>query len=63
MFGCSGNSDEASQESADAQGGESIQLQIFAANSLSKAMEEAQAAYTEANPDVTFADTQYKSSG
>lgn len=63
MFGCSGNSDEASQESSDAQGGESVQLQILAANSLSKAMEEAQAAYTEANPDVTFADTQYKSSG
>lgn len=63
MFGCSSASDDSAQEGAEAEGGESVQLQIFAANSLSKAMEEAQAAYTEANPNVTFADTQYKSSG
>ena len=42
---------------------EEVQLQIFAANSLSKAMEEAQALYTQQNPNVTFADTQYKASG
>lgn len=77
MFGCSSSSDSSSTESSDATSeateqaeeatsedtGEAVELQIFAANSLSKAMEEAQAAYTEANPNVTFADTQYKSSG
>lgn len=43
---------------------EDVQLQIFAANSLSKAMEEAQAAYIEDGHDnVSFADTQYKASG
>lgn len=63
MFGCGGNSDESSQDGAEAESSETMQLQIFAANSLSKAMEEAQAAYTEANPGITFADTQYKSSG
>ena len=40
-----------------------MQLQIFAANSLSKALAEAQELYTKQNPNVTFADTQYKSSG
>jgi len=78
LFGCSsGSSDaesdaaeeateqteEATEEAAVEETGEAVELQIFAANSLSKAMEEAQAAYTEANPNVTFADTQYKSSG
>ncbi|MCR5844977.1 MAG: molybdate ABC transporter substrate-binding protein [bacterium] len=42
---------------------EDVTLQIYAANSLSKAMEEAQALFTEQHPNVTFADTQYKSSG
>lgn len=40
-----------------------MQLQIFAANSLSKALDEVQSLYTQNNPDVTFADTQYKASG
>jgi molybdate transport system substrate-binding protein len=43
--------------------GEKVELQIFAANSLTKAMAEAQELYTKQNPNVTFADTQYKSSG
>ena len=73
LFGCSSSSssDESAatdEAAASADGtasadGEAVELQIYAANSLSKAMEEAQAAYTEANPNVTFADTQYKSSG
>lgn len=43
---------------------EDVQLQIFAANSLSKAMEEAQEAYiADGHDNVSFADTQYKSSG
>lgn len=40
-----------------------VTLQIFAANSLSKAMEEAQSLYTESHPWVHFSDTQYKGSG
>ncbi|MCL1847834.1 MAG: molybdate ABC transporter substrate-binding protein [Coriobacteriia bacterium] len=40
-----------------------VQLQIFAANSLEKALPEVQALYTAAHPNVTFADTQFKGSG
>ncbi len=39
------------------------ELQIFAANSLEKALPVVQELYTAANPDVTFADTQFKASG
>jgi molybdate transport system substrate-binding protein len=39
------------------------ELQIFAANSLEKALPEVQNLYTEAHPEVTFADTQFKASG
>lgn len=39
------------------------ELEIYAANSLSEAMDEAQKAYTEKNPNITFADTQYEASG
>ena len=43
---------------------EAVELQVFAANSLSKAMEDIQAAYIADGHDyVTFADTQYKASG
>ena len=42
---------------------EAVQLQIFAANSLSKALAEVQELYTQTHGWVTFADTQYKSSG
>ena len=38
-------------------------LQIFAANSLEKALPEVQKLYTEQHPEVTFADTQFKASG
>lgn len=58
LAGCGNNSSSSSDESA-----ESVELQIFAANSLTKAMDEVQALYTEENPQVTFADTQYLSSG
>ena len=40
-----------------------VELQIFAANSLEKALPEVQALYTEQNPHVTFADSQFKGSG
>lgn len=39
-----------------------VELQVFAANSLEKAMPEVQALYTE-KTGVTFADTQFKASG
>lgn len=53
----------AASASSAAASGKAVELQIFAANSLTKAMAEAQALYTKDNPNVTFADTQYKSSG
>ena len=68
LFGCSSNtastgSSSASSSSSAATTTQTAQLQIFAANSLSKAMDEAQQLYTSQNPGVTFADTQYKASG
>ena len=42
---------------------EKVVLQIFAANSLEKALPEVQALYTAAHPNVTFEDTQFKASG
>jgi len=45
-------------ESADA-----VTLQIFAANSLEKALPLVQDLYTAQHPEVTFADTQFKGSG
>lgn len=67
MVGCSSGqkSEEATDEKAATETtAEAVELQVFAANSLSKAMEEVQAAYIEdGHSNVTFADTQYKSSG
>lgn len=42
---------------------EPITMQVFAANSLSKAMDAVQTLYKQDHDWVTFADTQYKSSG
>lgn len=67
MAGCSSEqkSEEVTDEEATTETtAEPVELQVFAANSLSKAMEEVQAAYIEdGHSNVTFADTQYKSSG
>lgn len=67
MVGCSSEqkSEEATDEKAATETtAEPVELQVFAANSLSKAMKEVQAAYIEdGHSNVTFADTQYKSSG
>ncbi len=68
LAGCGGGSASSSKAasssaSSSANSGQAVQLQIYAANSLSKAMAEAQTLYTKKNPNVTFADTQYKSSG
>ena len=67
MVGCS--SEQKAEEVTDEKAAteptaEPVELQVFAANSLSKAMEEVQAAYIEdGHSNVAFADTQYKSSG
>jgi len=53
------NNEPANTESQPA----AIELQIFAANSLEKALPEVQALYTAQNPQVTFKDTQFKGSG
>lgn len=67
MAGCSSGqkSEEVTDEKATTETtAEPVELQVFAANSLSKAMEEVQAAYIEdGHSNITFADTQYKSSG
>lgn len=72
LVGCGSNSSSSAASSSAsasasassaAASGESVELQIFAANSLTKALAEAQDLYTQQNPNVTFADTQYKSSG
>jgi molybdate transport system substrate-binding protein len=70
LAGCSSNNSSTEQKSSDtkteqtSQTAEKVELQIFAANSLSKAMEEVQKAYIEdGHSNVSFADTQYKASG
>lgn len=65
MFGCSSSQPAAEEQQTEEQTTteEAVELQIFAANSLSEAMDEVQALYTEENPNVTFADTQYEASG
>ncbi len=59
LAGCGGNSGSgnAGQDAKHA-----VELQVFAANSLEKALPEVQALYTE-QTGVTFADTQFKASG
>ncbi|HIT52207.1 MAG TPA: molybdate ABC transporter substrate-binding protein [Candidatus Aveggerthella excrementigallinarum] len=70
LAGCSSNTAEesSSAESANTEEpatapADAIELQLFAANSLSEAMDAVQALYTESHPEVTFADTQYEASG
>jgi molybdate transport system substrate-binding protein len=67
LAGCSSSSSSssssASSSSSDSSASTStVELQIFAANSLSKAMNEVQELYTK-ETGVTFADTQYEASG
>ena len=73
LFGCAASDTETkadepattpeTETKADEPAGEPVKLQIFAANSLTKAMDEAQELYTSQNPNVTFGDTQYEASG
>lgn len=62
LTGCAGGSTEAGSASGPAAQEDVIELQIFAANSLEKAMNEVQELYTE-QTGVAFADTQYEGSG
>ncbi|MGI6104614.1 MAG: molybdate ABC transporter substrate-binding protein [Raoultibacter sp.] len=60
LTGCSSGNNKEAESTTEK---EAIELSIFAANSLEKAMPEVQALYTEKNPEITFADTQFKGSG
>ena len=74
LAGCSSNATEestaessssatASTEGSSSEAAEAVELQIFAANSLSEAMDKVQELYSETHEGVTFADTQYEASG
>ncbi len=68
LFGCSSTeqkSPDAQQSAAPAkeEKHEAVELQLFAANSLSKAMDAVQQLYVKDHSWVTFKDTQYLSSG
>lgn len=66
LFGCSSNetkADEPKAEEPKAESHEAVELQLFAANSLSKAMDAVQQLYAQDHDWVTFKDTQYLSSG
>lgn len=54
LAGCSGSNTNSAEK---------VELEIYAANSLTDAMTEAQEAYTKAHPEVTFADSQFEASG
>ena len=66
LAGCSGNktSEPAGSDasSAKASSKKAVELQVFAANSLEKALPEVQELFTE-QTGTTFADTQFKASG
>lgn len=65
LFGCA--QEEKKEEPKEAtpteEKHEAVELQVFAANSLTKALAEVQELYVKDHDWVTFADTQYKSSG
>lgn len=65
LTACGGNTstDSSATDSSAVEAPAAVELQIFAANSLEKALPEVQALYTQQNPHVTFADTQFKGSG
>ncbi|MDO4502021.1 MAG: molybdate ABC transporter substrate-binding protein [Coriobacteriia bacterium] len=67
LTGCGGSGGSAGGTTSGGSGAgaaqEAVELQIFAANSLEKAMTEVQKYYTSLHPEVTFADSQFKASG
>lgn len=62
LAGCGGDTPATNSGSNDQDSKEAVELQVFAANSLEKAMPEVQELYTE-KTGVTFPDTQFKASG
>lgn len=62
LVGCS-SSQQKTESTQQTEQHEAVELQIFAANSLSKAMDAVQQLYTQDHSWVTFSDTQYLSSG
>lgn len=63
LAGCSSSATDQGSAQTAANGDEpAVELQVFAANSLEKALPEVEALYTE-KTGVTFSDTQYKGSG
>ena len=67
LFGCASGEPKADEsqksEEPKAEQHEAVELQLFAANSLSKAMDAVQQLYAQDHDWVTFKDTQYLSSG
>ncbi len=74
LAGCSGSSNSGSSDksssssssttsSSSTSGSAAVELQVYAANSLQKALPEVQDLYTKANSNVTFKDTQFEASG
>ena len=64
LVGCSSGSSSSTSTTKESEpvATESVELQVFAANSLEKALPEVQKLYTE-KTGVTFSDTQFKASG
>lgn len=69
LFGCSSGDQKAAESKPEepkaeqTENHEAVELQLFAANSLSKAMDAVQQLYAQDHSWVTFKDTQYLSSG
>ncbi len=64
LAGCSSSSSTTEEKETKAEEtAPAVELQVFAANSLEKVLPEVEALYTEANPNVTFADNNTAASG
>lgn len=64
LAGCSSSSSTTEEKTTQAEETTAaVELQVFAANSLEKVLPEVEALYTEANPNVTFADNNTAASG
>lgn len=59
----SSSSSSSSSTSSTSSSSSAVELQVYAANSLQKALPEVQDLYTQANSNVTFKDTQFEASG
>ena len=66
LAGCGSNnssSDSSKSSSSSSSSTTSVELQVYAANSLQKALPEVQDLYSQENSGVTFKDTQFEASG